>query len=109
MNYDLWLKQGGAITFRAADPYAKKIIVPVTIFVRDRLSLDGQARKIDTNALIDTGATITAIDTEVAKSLKLIPVSRCTVSGVHGPKDVDMFSFSINIGGSLPIRVRIVS
>ena len=41
MNYDLWLKQGGAITFRATDPYAKKIIVPVTIFVRDRLSLDG--------------------------------------------------------------------
>lgn len=106
MNYTQWIEHGSAITMRSPDPYANVIIVPVIIRTIPELCREGEVKIFNTLAIIDTGATISAIDSGIAKSLGLIAISKCTVNGVHGPSDVDMFSFDMNIGNSMNIKVR---
>ena len=73
MNYEDWLKYGGAITIRNEDPYLKSIIIPVTIQTAPNLCSDGISKMYSTYALIDTGATVSAIDMEVAKKTTASP------------------------------------
>ena len=109
MRYNEWVKNGGAITTRNPNPYVKAIIVPVAIHTIPALCTGGAEKVLNTYALIDTGATVSAIDSDIAKALGLIPISKCTVNGVHGPSIVDMFSFNMAIGSSLHIGVKVAT
>lgn len=109
MNYEDWLKYGGAITIRNEDPYLKSIIIPVTIQTAPNLCSDGISKMYNTYALIDTGATVSAIDMEVAKKLQLLPISKCSVNGVHGTSVVDMFSFNLHLMGSMSVAVKLAT
>lgn len=106
MRYNEWVKDGGAITSRNPNPFLNAIRVPVTIHTIPSLCSGGTEIVFNTRALIDTGATVSAIDSGIAKTLGLIPISKCTVNGVHGSSIVDMFSFNMYIGNSLHIGIR---
>ena len=109
MRYEEWVRRGGAITLRNPDPTLNTIHVPVTVCTIPALCSDGKAKVFNTFALIDTGATVSAIDSGVAKSLGLIPISKARVNGVHGSSTVDMFSFNMDIGDSLHINVSMAT
>lgn len=109
MRYEEWVRQGGAITMRNPDPLLNAIHVPVKIHTIPALCSDGKAKELNTYALIDTGATLSAIDSSIANALGLIPISKCTVNGVHGASVVDMFSFYMDIGSSLHVSVRMAT
>ena len=109
MRYNEWVKNGGAITLRNSNPRLNSIRVPVTIHTIPALCSSSAAISFETYALIDTGATVSAIDSDIAKALGLIPTSKCTVNGVHGSSVVDMFSFNMNIGASLHIGVKVAT
>lgn len=98
MRYNEWVRQGGAITLRNPDPYKNVILVPVIVRTKPELCRDGKSKEFNTYALVDTGATVSAIDSNIAKSLGLIPISKARVNGVHGASVVDMFSFDMKIG-----------
>ena len=109
MRYDEWVKNGGAITLRNPSPTINTLHVPVTIHTIPALCNDNTSKTFDTYALIDTGATVSAIDSGIAKALGLIPISKSTVNGVHGSSIVDMYSFNMDIGTSLHIGVQMAT
>ena len=67
MRYDEWVKNGGAITLRNPNPTINTLHVPVTIHTIPALCSDNTSKTFDTYALIDTGATVSAIDSGIAK------------------------------------------
>lgn len=50
---------------------------------------------VDVKALWDTGATNSVVFKDLALRLKLPAVGRATTVGIHGPKDVDVFTVDI--------------
>lgn len=53
------------------------------------------------NGIIDTGATITAIDLKCAKELGLAPMGTRMVGTASGPKEYPTFAFSVQIATNL--------
>lgn len=51
----------------------------------------------NTTAIWDTGATNCTITATAAKALGLVPVSKATVNGVHGPKEVNVYFVTITL------------
>lgn len=101
MNYNDWLTRGRAFTLRSPAPDVNRVIVPITILCDSRLCSDGKSKTIQTAALWDTGATISSIDSELARKLNLIPTGKCEISGVSGKVSdpVSTYSFKISMGG----------
>ena len=52
---------------------------------------------INSIAIWDTGATNCTITATAAKNLGLVPVSKATVNGVHGPKEVNVYFVTITL------------
>lgn len=109
MNYEDWVNKGSALTIRHPDPRKNVILVPIRIITRPELCIGNQSSMVETFALIDTGATISAIDAELAQKLKLIPVSKCTVNGVHGANIVNMYAFDVSINRSMNVHVNLAT
>lgn len=61
----------------------------------DRFPSEGRT----THALIDTGATRSCIDTELARSLGLLVVDVVTISGAAGPREHDVYAAHVAIPG----------
>jgi hypothetical protein len=56
-----------------------------------------KAAVTDMHALVDTGATTSCIDSGLAMQLGLPVVDRQTISGVHGPKEVNVHLAQIHV------------
>jgi hypothetical protein len=56
---------------------------------------------VSANALWDTGATMSAITPEIQNKLKVTPVDKKTIAGIHSTKEVDVVLITIE----LPNRV----
>lgn len=70
---------------------ANRIITPV------RITNPITNQVFNTTAIWDTGATNCTITATAAKSLGLVPVSKATVNGVHGPKEVNVYFVKITL------------
>lgn len=106
MRYKEWIDRGNAITVRSSNPYANSIIVPVTIMTKPSLCSERLIKTVKTHALVDTGATVSAIDAGLAEQLGLIPISKCMVNGVHGSEIVNMYSFDMVILDAMRIDIQ---
>ena len=108
MRYNEWVEKGGAVTARIGDPSVKSIIIPVAISTVPDLCKGGKTATVQTSALVDTGASCSAIDKVLAEQLGLISIRKTDVKGVHGSDVVDVFRFSI-VFGSINIRLPFVT
>ena len=101
MRYDEWLQHGHAVSVRIEDPQANRIILPgCQLKCLKELNAEGKEIIVENiNALVDTGATISAIDENLAKRMNLVPTGKAVVSGVHGAKVVDTYTFDFRVGG----------
>lgn len=65
-------------------------------------------QKLESNGLVDTGATLTVLPRSVANSLKIMPKSAGTVMTAGGPVRIDISSAEIEIGGKTEtVRIAI--
>ena len=71
----------------------KRIITSVNIY---NTSLEKQ-KKSTSNALWDTGATISAITPKMVKELNLIPTGTISIRGVTGAQDVEFVLVTIEL------------
>ena len=74
-----------------ANGIANRIVTPV------KITNPVTNQVFDTTAIWDTGATNCTITASVAKALGLVPVSKATVNGVHGPKEVNVYFVTITL------------
>lgn len=101
MQYEEWIRKANAVSVRIKDPTAKRIILSNCILrCPKELSYKSEALEVrGVHALVDTGATMSAIDEDLAKKMNLIPTGRAEVSGVHGTKIVYTYTFRFQVGG----------
>jgi len=71
----------------------KKIITPVNLYSVPFNS----ALSLTTNALWDTGASISAITPEIQKQLKATTIDRKAISGIHSTQIVDVVYITIEL------------
>jgi predicted aspartyl protease len=79
------------------DQNSKKIVTPVslhTIPYNASLSLS-------TDALWDTGASISAITPDIMDKLKAVPVSKRTITGIHSTQVVDVVYITVDLPNSV--------
>jgi hypothetical protein len=74
-----------------------RLIIPVQLFSYPFNSM----LTVSANALWDTGATMSAITPEIQNKLKVAPVDKKTIAGIHSIKEVDVVLITIE----LPNRV----
>ena len=75
------------------DQNNKKIITPVNLFSIPYNS----SLSVSTEALWDTGASISAITPEIMSTLKVIPVDKKTIAGIHSTQVVDIVYITIQL------------
>ena len=75
------------------DQNNKKIITPVNLFSIPYNS----SLSVSTEALWDTGASISAITPEIMNKLKVIPVDKKTIAGIHSTQVVDIVYITIQL------------
>jgi hypothetical protein len=74
-----------------------KIITPVTLYsVPFNSSLT-----LTTDALWDTGATMSAITPEIQQKLQLIPIDKKEITGVHNTEIVDVVLITLELPNSV--------
>jgi len=79
------------------DVKQSKIITPVTLYsVPFNSSLT-----LSTEALWDTGASISAITPEIQSKLKATPISKRVISGIHDSKVVDVVIIKVELPNSV--------
>lgn len=67
-----------------------------------------ERKSAEVKGLVDTGATLTVLPRNVAKSLGIIPKSTATVLTAGGPVSIDISNVEIELGGKKEtIRVAI--
>ncbi|MEJ7932656.1 aspartyl protease family protein [Sphingobium sp. AN558] len=70
----------------------KRIVLPVKIFGADNLT---DMTSIDAIALLDTGATVSGINADVAARLGLRPIGKRPILTAHGLAHIDHFLFRL--------------
>jgi len=96
MNYNEWLDKGFAFTYQA-NQIMRVIMSPVGIVCHGNLCSDGSDKKVAINALWDTGATVSSIDKNLAKSLSLIPIGKLPVRHAEGVTIQDVYTFNVQL------------
>ena len=84
----------------------KKIITPVTLY---SVPFDSSL-SLMTEALWDTGASMSAITPEIQKQLRAVPIDRKEIAGVHNTEEVDIVSLTLELPNSVvkkTIRVAV--
>ena len=75
------------------DQNSKKIITPVTLFpIPYNASLS-----VSTEALWDTGASISVIVPEIMNKLNVTPVDKKTIAGIHTTQTVDIVYVTVQL------------
>ena len=75
----------------------KRIITPVNLHsVPFNSSLS-----LSTNALWDTGASISAISPEIQKQLQAIPIDKKDIAGIHNTEEVDVVLLTLELPNSV--------
>jgi len=74
-----------------------KLVIPVQLYSYPFNSM----LTVSANALWDTGATMSAITPEIQNKLKVTPVDKKTIAGIHSTQEVDVVLITIE----LPNRV----
>jgi len=74
-----------------------RLIIPVQLFSYPFNSM----LTVSANAIWDTGATMSAITPEIQNKLKVKPVDKKTIAGIHSTQEVDVVLITIE----LPNRV----
>jgi len=74
-----------------------KIITPVNLFsIPYNTSLS-----LSTDALWDTGASMSAITPEIQSKLKVTPVDKKTIAGIHSTQEVDVVFITLELPNSV--------
>lgn len=71
---------------------------------KPQLQPDQEAQGEAFRALLDTGATVSAVSQNVVDTLHLTPAGWQTVTGVHGTSDLPTYAISLGV----PITERVV-
>jgi hypothetical protein len=74
-----------------------KIITPVTLHA---VSFNSSL-SLSTNALWDTGASMSAITPEIKDKLKVTPVDKKTIAGIHSTQVVDVVLVTVELPNSV--------
>jgi hypothetical protein len=74
-----------------------KIITPVTLHAVPFNS----SLSLSTNALWDTGASMSAITPEIKGKLKVTPVDKKTIAGIHSTQVVDVVLITVELPNSV--------
>jgi hypothetical protein len=69
----------------------KRLTIPVELYA----GVYGEGESLVIEALWDTGATISAVNPDIAKKLKLVPVDNRIIGGVHSSTRADIALASI--------------
>lgn len=72
----------------------KRIVLPVKIFGADNPT---DMTSVDCFALLDTGATVSGINADVAETLGLRPVGKRPILSAHGLAHIDHFLFRVGL------------
>ena len=79
----------------------KRIITPVTLHsVPYNSSLT-----LTTEALWDTGASMSAITPEIQKQLRAVPIDRKDIAGIHNTEEVDIVSLTLELPNSVVKKI----
>jgi len=81
----------------------REIITPISIF-SSRTSAEGKCVK--TEALWDTGATLSAMSPKMVKDLGLSPIDQCFIGGINGEKQSDVVIVSIVLPNGMLLTGR---
>ena len=75
------------------DQKSKKIITPVNLYSIPFNSL----LSLSTNALWDTGASVSAITPDIMNKLNVTPVDKKTIAGIHSTQVVDIVYITVEL------------
>ena len=64
---------------------------------------------VEVEGIWDTGATGSAITKSVAKNLKLIPIGKMIVCGIHGAKEVNSYPIKIEPLGKADVDIAVMA
>ena len=84
----------------------KRVITPVTLY---SVPFDSSL-SLTTEALWDTGASMSAITPEIQKQLRAVPIDRKEIAGVHNTEEVDIVSLTLELPNNVvkkTIRVAV--
>ena len=79
------------------DQNNKKIITPVNLFSIPYNS----SLSLSTDALWDTGASMSAITPDIMNKLKITPIDKKTIAGIHSTQVVDIVYITVELPNSV--------
>ena len=81
----------------------REVKTPVSIF-SSRTSADGKCVK--TEAVWDTGATLSAMSPKIVQDLGLSPIDQCYIGGINGEKQSDVVIVSVILPNGMLLTGR---
>lgn len=72
----------------------RRFVIPVRIFGADNFT---DMTSVEAMALVDTGATVSGIDTSLASELDLRPIGKKPIFTAHGIAQIDHYLFRVGV------------